>query len=233
MRYLNNIIKGIILGLTVAFAVSVGGKMDIKAADRASYHLKTYDKSESYTNNCTITDTEKYTLVVLEGDTDAVKIINKKLKKICQSKLKGMPAGYAEEDSKHRTTDENYSNVYKSKVTYNNNGVISIAISYEWYQGGVSDYGVDGYTFDLNTGKQLKLTDVCDGTNKTLTKKIQKKLNNAYGADSFEEDLFNAINAKKVDFYLKPKKAIVCFDKYEIAVGAAGAFSVTLPSKYE
>ena len=118
-------------------------------------------------------------------------------------------------------------------MTYNANGVISIMISYEWYQGGVLDYGSDCYTFDLTTGEQLKLTDVCSGSNRTLTKKIKNRLVKKYSKDAFSADGLDSISAHKCDFYLnKGGKAVVVFDKYEISHGAAGAFSITLDSKY-
>ena len=153
--------------------------------------------------------------------------IKKRLKKInCENED-------FQNDADHMSYGGEYSNIYTSKVTYNENGVISIMVSYEWYQGGVADYGCDCYTFDLTTGDQLKLTDVCNGSNRTLTKKIKNRLLKKYSKDGFTEDGLQSISADKCDFYLKKNgKAVVVFDKYEISYGAAGAFNVTLNSKY-
>ena len=222
-------------------AVLISAETEDETADTdapvtsAEYTTKTIDKSVTYQGkNATLTDTERYTRIVLQGDSDAVKKINRALRKACKEEVSQMPNSYDEDYLKNITYDTTYTNVHKSKVTYNDNGVISIRVSYEWYQGGVADYGCKCYTFDLNTGKQLHLTDVCSGTNKSLTKKIKNRLLKAYGADTFMEDQFEKINAKKCDFYLNKKgKAVVAFDKYEIAEGAAGAFDVTLKSLYQ
>ncbi len=37
---------------------------------------------------------------------------------------------------------------------------ISVTLSYDWYMGGVWDYGIDGYTFDRHAGERLFLDDV-------------------------------------------------------------------------
>ena len=212
----------------------VGDCLKTDAASTAQYTYKTYDKSQTYKGKkSTIKDVERYKRVVLQGDSDAVKKINQVLEKLCDEKVKEMPLDNAKNDADNMEYDGEYSNIYTSRVTYNANGVISIVISYEWYQGGVADYGSDGYTFDLTTGEQLKLTDVCNGSNRTLTKRIKNRLVKKYSEDTFFAEGLNSISAKKCDFYLKKNgKAVVVFDKYEIAEGAAGAFDVTLKSKY-
>lgn len=222
------LLAAVLLGCGVLLPVSV------QAAEKAEYYYKTYDRSETYHGKCTIVDHESYKRVILKGDSDAVKKINKTLKKACDEALKNMPTGYAEEIAKNSTDDAEYYNEYTSKVTYNNHNIISILVSYEWYQGGVADYGCDGYTFDLETGKQLKLTDVCSGSNKKLTETIKKKLIKKAGEGVISPDSMDKISAADADFYLKKgNKAVVCYDKYEIADGAAGAFLVTLKSKYK
>lgn len=232
-----NMKKAAKLGLilfSVMILFLVGDCTKVDAASKAQYTYKTYDKSKTYKGKkSTIKDVEKYKRVILKGDSDAVKKINQVLKELCDAKVNEMPVGYAKNDADNMGYDGEYSNIYTSKVTYNANGVISIMISYEWYQGGVADYGSDCYTFDLTTGEQLKLTDVCSGNNRTLTKKIKNRLVKKYSKDAFSADGLDSISADKCDFYLKKGgKAVVVFDKYEISHGAAGAFSITLDSKY-
>ncbi len=222
----------VLFSLMVLFLVGDCVKTD--AATTAQFTYKTYNKSKTYKGKkCTIKDVERYKRVVLQGDSDAVKKINQVLEELCDEKVKEMPLDNAKNDADTREYDEVYNNIYTSRVTYNANGVISIVINYVWYQGGVNDYGTDGYTFDLTTGEQLKLTDVCSATNETLTKRIKNRLIKKYSKDTFFEENLNAISADKCDFYLNKKgKAVVVFDKYEIAEGAAGAFDLTLKSKY-
>ena len=231
---LKKIAKWSLVLFSVMLVCFVGDCTKTQAASSAQYTYKTYDKSKTYKGKkSTIKDVEKYKRVILKGDSAAVKKINQVLKEACDAKVKEMPAGYAKNDADHMSYGGEYSNIYTSKVTYNENGVISIMVSYEWYQGGVADYGCDCYTFDLTTGDQLKLTDVCNGSNCTLTKKIKNRLLKKYSKDAFSEGGLKSISADKCDFYLKKNgKAVVVFDKYEISYGAAGAFDVTLNSKY-
>lgn len=231
---LKKIAKWSLVLFSVMLVCFIGDCTKTQAASSAQYTYKTYDKSKTYKGKkSTIKDVEKYKRVILKGDSAAVKKINQVLKEACDAKVKEMPAGYAKNDADHMSYGGEYSNIYTSKVTYNENGVISIMVSYEWYQGGVADYGCDCYTFDLTTGDQLKLTDVCNGSNCTLTKKIKNRLLKKYSKDTFSEGGLESISADKCDFYLKKNgKAVVVFDKYEISYGAAGAFDVTLNSKY-
>ncbi len=217
--------------LLVAFSST---KQVDAATKKATYKIKKYDKSQTFKGTYTLKDRESYELVVLNGKSAAIKKINSTLKKECNKVLKNMPQDYAQDDYLYITSNVTYENIYKSKVTYNKNGIISIRVSYSWFQGGVADYGDKCYTFSLKTGKQLSLLDVCKGTNQSLTKQIINSLIKKYGKDCFDSDLSKKISAKKVDFYLKPgNKAVVTFDKYEIAVGAAGAFTINLKSKYK
>ena len=231
---LKKIAKWSLVLFSVMLVCFIGDCPKAQAATKAQYTYKTYDKSKTYKGKkSTIKDVEKYKRVILKGDSEAVKKINQVLEEVCDAAVKEMPTGSAEYAAEHLSYDDEYRNVYTSRVTYNANGVISIMISYEWYQGGVLDYGCDGYTFDLATGEQLKLTDVCNGSDRTLMKKIKNKLIRKYSIDAFSQSSVDELSADKCDFYLnKGGKAVVVFDKYEIAAGAAGAFDVTLNSKY-
>ncbi|MDO5154685.1 MAG: DUF3298 domain-containing protein [Eubacteriales bacterium] len=230
-----NVLKWGVCSLLLFCLFFVTNPMEAKAATKAKYYYKTYDKSKTYTSGkVTIKDSEKYKRVILKGNSVAVKKINKKLKALCDSELKSMPAGNAETDVKYRYSDDTYLNEYTSKVTYNDKGVISIIISYEWYQGGVYNHGVNGYTFSLKTGKQLKLTDVCKGNNQTLTKQIRSGLKSKYKNADFYENALSKLSANKCNFYLKKgNKAVVFFQQYDLSYGAAGTFDVTLKSKYK
>lgn len=233
-KHMKKVAKWGLLLFSLMVLFLVGDPAKVNAATKAEYTYKTYDKSKTYKGKkSTIKDIEKYKRVILKGDSDAVKKINAVLKAECDAKLADMPAGYAKNDADMMGYDSQYSNTYTSKVTYNDNGVISIRINFEWYQGGTADYGWDCYTFDLTTGDQLQLTDVCKGSNASLSKKIKNKLVKKYSKDAFFADKLDKITAKDSEFYLnKNGKAVVTFDKYEISYGAAGAFTVTLNSKY-
>ncbi|MCR4715930.1 MAG: DUF3298 and DUF4163 domain-containing protein [Lachnospiraceae bacterium] len=192
-------------------------------------------KFKSENKKYTIKDTEYIKKVILTGSSDAVKKINKQMNKEYKYYIKNMPKGkYAKAVAKDITANAEYQATYDTKVSYNDNGVVSFVISFGWYQGGVTDSGAYGYTFDLNTGKALKLKDVCKGTNKSLTKKIKSSLKKNYKKAGFDKDLFKKIKANKANFFIeKDGNVTVMFNKYEIADGASGVFEVSIPSIYK
>ena len=93
--------------------------------------------------------------------------------------------------------------------------------------GGVNDYGSKNYTFDRSTGDPIQLKDFY----KKSDDEIKKMVIDAVKSDVddptlIEWDLLNKKN--EFSFYLKDGIPHVTFAKYEIAVGAAGAFDIPL-----
>lgn len=230
-----NTLSRLMLIMTFVFALvftSVAPTMTVEAKTSVKYKIKKYNKTKTYKyKKAQIKDVEYYKLVVVSGKSKAVKKINKTLKADCTKALKKMPAGYAKKDVK-KGRSETYYNVYDATVEYNKKGIFSVVETYQWYQGGVADYGSTNYVFSIKSGKKLKLTDVCKESNKALTKKIKKLLKYKYEGCPFDSS-FNKISADKADFFIDKKgNAVVEFDKYEIAPGFCGSFSIILPTKY-
>ena len=57
---------------------------------------------------------------------------------------------------------------------------ISVILAYDWYMGGVWDYGIDGYTFDRGTGERLFLGDVLSGSEEMIQAAIADGLKAQY-----------------------------------------------------
>lgn len=110
--------------------------------------------------------------------------------------------------------------------------LISVSIDYSWYMGGVFDYGSSGYTFNAKTGERLFLNDVQDDSEQQIKEQIILALMQAYpGIENVGiVETIHAKNIKEIDFIISDGKITVFFDKYEIAPGAAGMLSVTLPN---
>ena len=53
-----------------------------------------------------------------------------------------------------------YVNYATAKVTNNSDGILSIKMTTDWHMGGVYNTNVYGLNYNLNTGEELKLTDV-------------------------------------------------------------------------
>ena len=112
---------------------------------------------------------------------------------------------------------------------------ISVTLSYDWYMGGVWDYGINGYTFDRRTGERLFLDDVLQGTEEMIQAAIADGLKEQYPDIAELEDgqgntpvtVAAALPVRMIDFYVAEGGTVtVVFDKYEIAPGAVGLLTV-------
>lgn len=120
---------------------------------------------------------------------------------------------------------ENY-----ARVLTHTEELLCVSITYEWFMGGVYDYGGDSYTFRTDTGELLKLTDLVEGTEDGLRELILEAVRESEreeGAIYFEK--LEEYGLDQFEFYLYEGRIIISFDKYEASYGAYGGFSVELP----
>jgi len=133
------------------------------------------------------------------------------------------------------TADAPYQNERTASVFTCDETLVSAAIAYNWYMGGVADYGVDTYNFDAATGALLTLRDLLPLSDDELRETIVAAMLEQYPEiedAGVTETPMDAVRAKPVEsfrFYVEDGAVHVCFNKYEITYGAAGAFDVTLP----
>ncbi len=112
--------------------------------------------------------------------------------------------------------------------------LVSFGISYDWYMGGVYDYGMTCYNFSAETGKRLTLADVTNGTEAEIKERIVNALLAQYpgveeaGVMETPMDAIRGMKMEDFSFYVKDGAVHVFFSKYEITYGAAGAFDVVL-----
>lgn len=130
---------------------------------------------------------------------------------------------YADE-SKEAGYEAGYTYKNGCDVTCKSDKLISITLSYEWYMGGVLDYGTSSYVFDTATGEILKLSDITGLGDDELKRII---LNTAAdylpdGDISYIEDY----TANQFEFCVEDDVIYINFDKYEASYGAAGAFHI-------
>ena len=130
-----------------------------------------------------------------------------------------------------KTDDEKYTDTNQAKVTEYSGKYVSITFDLEWYMGGVADYGTSAYVFDRSTGKSLKLTDIYKKDAKAIRAMVTKAVK-ADVSKNGDPDLMEwgaLAEMEDFNFYMENGVPHVVFKKYEIAVGAAGAFDVKLP----
>ena len=118
-----------------------------------------------------------------------------------------------------------------ARVTTRTEQLVSVTITYDWYAGGVADYGSDSYTFRTDTGELLALTDVAEGSEEELRAMIEAALKEQDGgAGVVEIGQARTRALDEFEFYVQDGRVFLPFDKYEAAFGAYGGFVVELPA---
>lgn len=192
------------------------------------YDIETIDESKTYEGKgCTISTEHYAKYVVLKGDTDAVKKINKALKKAAKAAMENNSinenAQYAAENADYEG-EETFSDYTTSDISFMNKKVVSVAFLSYWYSGGVSNINEYGMTFDRTTGKQIKsIAKVTKETSiKKIKKTLKKKINKSDYAfnDKDVEKEFDDMKASDFNYYImKNGKVCVCFGPYELGWG--------------
>lgn len=125
-----------------------------------------------------------------------------------------------------------YSDTWSAFINDWNEEYVNVTMSVCWYAGGPhGTYEDKNYTFRVDTGEQLKLTDFIDGTEDEIRGMIISGVQNL----EIEEDiLYEYIEERPLEefnFRIKDGQVIVSFAPYEIASWAVGQIDVTLPVK--
>ena len=103
-------------------------------------------------------------------------------------------------DSEYATMPASYFPFYDTnsvQVSYNKNGYVSFVWSIDWWGGGVrSSSDKYGYIYDIETGKELKCSDVFRGTNSQIKQVIID-----YALESIDVKGFKAVEDKAVSYF--------------------------------
>ena len=120
-------------------------------------------------------------------------------------------------------------NGYTAEVTTQSESYVSVVLDYDWWAGGVTDYGRYGYTFSTETGELLSIRDFINASDAEIVEMTRAELQN-YPEGAIWFDSFDRISLDDYHFWIQDGAVQIAFNKYEIATGAAGAFTVTLPA---
>ncbi len=126
--------------------------------------------------------------------------------------------------------DITYSLTWSAEITAETAQIVSVHMGYFWFAGGTTNYGDKNFVFDPETGEQLKITDLIDGSEEEIRKLVQDALRADLGDNEsmIWSGSIEDYSADQFDFYVSNGRVRVGFDKYEIAAGAAGSFDVEL-----
>lgn len=177
-----------------------------------------------------------YEIPVFSGDSEAARKINDFMQKktdLFFTKDNLAPCWEFEQqrheaDIEVKPLEEIFQNIHKLDVDVTDK-YISVIGSYEWYMGGVNDYGTVPHVFDAKTGDVVSLMQVSGKTIEELRKLVTDALKAQYNDAVTDIEWDKIAKAEFFNFYIKDKAIHVVFVKYEIASGAAGGFDITLP----
>ena len=229
----NNFFRLRDLGEELSFYVGYDQEHNLALLDSA-YYIRHTDLSEGLPVQL------YYEVPVFKGESEGLRKINRAFDELEQNFIskkapdvramtrESMNGGYAP------TKEEPYMDRNDARV-WQHGDLVSTSISYDWYMGGVADYGSSCYNFNAKTGKQLFLNDILDMPESKIKEAIVSALVANYpgveetGVMETPMDAIRAMNIRDIDFIVKEDGTIeVIFDKYEIAAGYAGMFSIPL-----
>ena len=206
---------------------------------KVTIDTKTYKKQYKLKDG-TIYKEVNYTIPVLTGESEGIATINTYYTKLLNKWKKNSTKDLKEAKSMKEESDLDgyYSDETSFKVKYNKDGYISIF--HTGYYNTMGAHGApyyEAHTFDLNTGKELKLKDIMSGTDKQIQDRIYnafakdiKKNSDKYFSNALKT-LKKSVSAKNKDFYLTSSN-IVFFDASEnLAPYAAGLITAKISYK--
>ncbi|SHJ15795.1 RsiV family protein [Desulfosporosinus lacus] len=125
--------------------------------------------------------------------------------------------------------------------------IISISADLNGGAGGVGWAGIEGDSFNLNTGKKLNLGDIFkvnkdeymnliyDFVSKQIMSKINNNKQSGYGSGYNFEDAYSGVGYKNIrsydpnNFYLTKNALVVFYPKYALVAGAEGPQESSIP----
>lgn len=134
---------------------------------------------------------------------------------------------------------------YKLEAVIGN--IISVSADLNGGAGGVNWRGIEGDTFNLDTGKKLSLGDIFkvnkdeymniiwDNVSQQIMSNINMNKQKGYGSPYFFDDAYSGKGYEYIrrfdpdDFYLTPDALVVFYHKYALAAGAAGPIKFEIP----
>lgn len=201
-----------------------------------TYTIEHTDLSEGYPVSM------YYELPVFSGgDAAATEKINRALAAGRQEYLEGQAKDELQmvidslNDPYGPTAEDPYINEHSAVVTACTEELVSLTLGYNWWMGGVMDYGVVGRSFNAKTGEPLFLTDLLAGTDDEIRESVVNALLEQYpgvedeGVMESPMDAIRAMDIRAFNFYVQDGAVHIAFNKYAITYGAAGAFDVVLP----
>ena len=226
-RKMKKAVKVVAFMLCLVMAISVLEYAGVYAKDRTPVTIIKEDYSEIVKGAAGKLTVECYIeRLSLAGKTKAVKKINKTIKKLAYKYGIDQVFEYAEERVAEKYPIDDAYNVYRDTVdcdqTYNDGKTVSVRIFRSTNYGGVTNYLYKNGTFDLSTGKSVKITKASGKSLKYIKERLIGNFRADYGDEGTEEAVtyINSMKESQFNYYINGDGlCVVCFDSYDLAMG--------------
>lgn len=208
-----------------------GEKIEPKA-DSATYSIQRRDHSIYDSASGLPLIMNYYDQVVLDGNSAEINSINALIKADYHKQIPDRSGNKYKNELNYPllTTEYPFRDIYEAKVTNNSDGIFSICIAQHWYMGGVSNRNYHGLTYDLNTGKELSLTELTGESASSLNSKLKKIVWNQISTGGYVfPEAYDTLNDYSIDeylYYVENGQLVLTFPTYTFAAGAAGPTTV-------
>ena len=225
MKKVRQIICGLSMLILLLGAVPVDGPININAKSTVCT-IKT-KKIVYKDNEGNIRGVISYQYPQLQGDTAAIKKINKAIRK---ERDKFFTSEKADEFRSYLTDEywihERYFYMRRCKIRYNEGNVLSFTESEVFFAGFSSHTYYHGYNYNTKTGKKITYKNAIKGNaRKKITKATKKMLKKE--AMDYDKACKELKNKKHFEFYISPGKVNICYQPFELTrCGQPGTVSV-------
>ena len=203
-----------------------------------NYEIETIGEKDENENGEVIGDCHFQKVVFINPD-EALAKINDEINEECNEFFsEGNGMGYEEyfsqltDEAKVGLAEYPYLATYDVDSVFIDDNYVSIIYKWEWFAGGVYNYGSTGLNFDLKTGEELDFEDLF--ANEADARSAFENAVNAIideQSEAFFEDAKETVKNYDLDdvkFSLNGKFITIYIDQYEIAPGASGAFTAII-----
>ena len=178
-----------------------------------------------------------YDKLVVKGDSQVAKAINASVEGDQQDFFSRNTSTMDAVFDYYANSDPPYTffNTMDGEVTYNQNSILSLRQTFDWFLGGVHNTSWYGLTFDLNSGEKLVLSDLFPQMSKSALSSLVKtevkeyinaNLDRGWWEDAKEQ--IDAMDIDTIDFCIEDGTVVVFFEVYQLTPGASGPVQVNL-----
>lgn len=211
---------------------------DVELALDTTYVVETIGENDENANGEVIGSCH-FQKLVFTNPNAALKKINAEIEEECEEFFsEGSGKLYKEylsnlsEAEKSGLVKQPYRALYDIENVFIDDKYVSIRYVWDWFAGGVHNFGGYGCTFDITSGEEIEFDDLfaseadaAKAFSDAISKLIQQN------PEAFFEDAMDTVEHYDMDdvkFSLNEKTITIYIDQYELAPGAFGSFTAAI-----